>query len=87
MLTVVRNDVELNVLAGDIPEHLVVDLTGYEIGDTIHISAVTLPEGSKTTVDRDFVIANIQAPSGLRSSGVADDDTAEAATEDETSDD
>lgn len=69
VLTIVRPEVELNVLAGDIPDHITVDLTGLEIGDIVHISDVTLPEGSKVTVERDFVIANISAPSGLRSAG------------------
>ncbi|WP_238367295.1 50S ribosomal protein L25/general stress protein Ctc [Mesobacterium pallidum] len=72
VLTVVRAEVELNVLAGDIPDHITVDLTGKDIGDVIHISDVVLPEGAKPTVERDFVIANISAPSGLRSSGDAD---------------
>ena len=67
VLTIVRSDVELMVTAGDIPDHLTVDLTGRNIGDVIHISDVTLPEGAKPTIDRDFVIANISAPSGLRS--------------------
>jgi large subunit ribosomal protein L25 len=67
VLTVVRNDVELNVLAGEIPDHITVDLTGKEIGDVIHIGDVTLPEGVMPTIDRNFVIANISAPSGLRS--------------------
>lgn len=74
VLTIVRPEVELNVLAGEIPDHVTVDLNGLNIGDTITISAVTLPEGSKATIDRDFVIANISAPSGLRSAGVADDE-------------
>jgi large subunit ribosomal protein L25 len=68
VLTVVRNDVELNVLAGDIPDHITVDLTGKDIGDVIHIQDVTLPEGVTPTIERNFVIANISAPSGLRSS-------------------
>ncbi|GHE97611.1 50S ribosomal protein L25 [Aliiroseovarius zhejiangensis] len=67
VLTVVRPEVELNVLAGEIPEQIVVDLTGREVGDVIHISDVDLPKGVKPTVDRDFVIANISAPSSLRS--------------------
>ena len=67
VLTVVRPEVELEVLAGEIPDHITVDLTGKEIGDVIHISDVVLPEGAKPTIDRDFVIANISAPSGLRS--------------------
>lgn len=66
-LTVVRPEVELEVLAAEIPDHLTVDLTGKNIGDVIHINDVVLPEGAKPTVDRNFVIANIAAPSGLRS--------------------
>lgn len=76
-LTVVRPEVELNVLAGEIPEKITVDLTDRQIGDVIHIGDVTLPEGTKPTVARNFVIANIAAPSGLRSSGVDDGDEAE----------
>jgi large subunit ribosomal protein L25 len=73
-LTIVRPEVELNVLAGDIPEKLVVDLEGRKIGDVITISAITLPEGTKPTIDRDFVIANIAAP---RTLGADDADDAE----------
>ena len=67
-LTVVRPEVDLNVLAGDIPDHITVDLTGLNVGDVIHINDVVLPEGVRPTIDRNFVIANISAPSGLRSS-------------------
>ncbi|MEE9387974.1 MAG: 50S ribosomal protein L25/general stress protein Ctc [Paracoccaceae bacterium] len=77
VLTVVRNEVELVVTAGDIPEQLVVDLSEKEVGDVCHISEVTIPEGAKLTIDRDFVIANISAPSALRS----EDDEAEDATD------
>ena len=68
VLTVVRNEVELLVTAGDIPDVLTVDMTGLDVGDTINISAITLPAGAKSVIDRDFVIGNISAPSGLRSS-------------------
>ncbi|MBL8562705.1 MAG: 50S ribosomal protein L25/general stress protein Ctc [Gemmobacter sp.] len=64
-LTVVRPEVELEVLASDIPSEIVVDLTGKTFGDVIHIEDVTLPNGAKPTIDRNFVIANITAPSGL----------------------
>ncbi len=64
-LTVVRPEVDLEVLAGDIPDHITVDLTGKNIGDVIHISDVVLPEGAKPTIERNFVIANIAAPAGL----------------------
>jgi len=67
VLTVVRQEVELTVTAGDIPEKIVVDLEGKDVGDTLTISAVDLPAGAVATIDRDFVIANISAPSGLRS--------------------
>jgi large subunit ribosomal protein L25 len=78
VLNAVRPEVELVVTAGDIPEKLTVDLSGLDIGDTITISDITLPAGSKPTIDRDFVIANISAPSGLRSSENEGDDEAEA---------
>lgn len=64
-LVVVRNEVELEVLASDIPDHITVDLTGKQIGDVIHINDVVLPNGVKPTIDRNFVIANLSAPSGL----------------------
>ncbi len=80
VLTVVRSEVELSVIAGDIPDHITVDLDGLKIGDIIHINDVTLPEGVKPTVDRNFVIANISAPSGLKSQDNADDEE-EAAEE------
>ena len=67
VLTVVRPEVELVVTAGDIPEKIVVDMAALDIGDVVTISSVTLPDGTKPTIDRDFVIANISAPSGLKS--------------------
>ncbi|NQY60399.1 50S ribosomal protein L25/general stress protein Ctc [Cognatishimia sp.] len=78
VLTVVRSEVELNVTAGDIPEKIVVDLAGKEVGDVLTISAVELPAGAKPTIDRDFVIANISAPSSLRSSDSDDEGEGEA---------
>ena len=81
VLTVVRAEVELSVIAGDIPEGITVDLTGRGIGDVIHISDVTLPKGVKPTIDRDFVIANITAPSGLVSA--ANEAAAEGEEEEE----
>ncbi|QPM91945.1 50S ribosomal protein L25/general stress protein Ctc [Pseudooceanicola algae] len=81
VLTIVRADVELSVIAGEIPEHIYVDLTGKMIGDTITISQVDLPEGVKPTIDRDFVIANITAPSGLASSDDSDEAEAEEGAE------
>lgn len=64
-LTVVRPEVELEVTASDIPDHITVDLTGKKIGDVIHINDVVLPEGARPTIGRNFVIANVAAPAGL----------------------
>ena len=78
-LVVVRPEVELVVTASDIPDHITVDLSGKKIGDVIHIEDVALPAGVKPTIDRNFVIANIAAPSGLRSSDNEDEPEAESA--------
>ena len=68
MLSISRHDVEVTCPADAIPEEVTVDLTGLDIGDSIHISSVTLPEGVKATIsDRDFTIATVVAPSGMRS--------------------
>lgn len=59
-LNVVRYAVELNVRADSIPDQLDADLGGLEIGDTVRISDITLPDGAQPTVtDRDFTIASI----------------------------
>ena len=78
VLTVVRPEVELIVTASDIPESITVDLEGKDIGDTLTISMVDLPAGAKPTIDRDFVIANVTAPSGLVSADNADEGEAAA---------
>ena len=86
VLTLVRPEVELIVTAGDIPDHITIDVSELEIGDNVTISSVTLPEGAKTTIDRDFVIAQLSAPAGLASSDDEDDgegEEAEAATEED----
>lgn len=79
ILTVVRQEVELKVNASAIPEMLEADLAGREIGDTIKISDITLPAGTRPMItDRDFVIANLEAPRGLVSGDEDEDDGAEA---------
>lgn len=83
VLTVVRPEVELIVTAGDIPEKITVDLSTLKIGDIVHISDVTLPEGTKPTIDRDFVIANISAPSGLAAQEAEEAEEAAAAAAEE----
>ena len=68
VLNVVRHEVELVVPAMSIPEALTLDLAEADLGDSLHISAVTLPEGAEPTItDRDFTIATIAAPAGLKS--------------------
>lgn len=82
VLTVVRGEVDLIVNAGNIPTDIVADLTGLDVGDVITISKIKLPKGTKPNIsDRDFVIANISAPSGLRSSEEEEASEEEAAEE------
>ena len=82
VLNVVRYEVELNCPATAIPEKVTIDLEGVKIGDSIHISAVPLPEGVTPTItDRDFTVATLASPGG----GVKneDDDAEDAAADDE----
>ncbi len=70
VLTVVRAEVELKVVASNIPDELVADLTGLDVNDVIRISDITLPEGARPVItDRDFMIANISAPTVLKAEG------------------
>ena len=79
VLTVVRPEVELLVNAMEIPSALEVDIKDFEVGDTITISNIVLPSGTETTIKgRDFVVANIQAPSGLKSSENESSDTGDS---------
>lgn len=77
-LTIVRPEVELVVTAGDIPEKITIDLGEMEFGTSITASNVEFPAGSTPSIDRDFVIATIAAPSGITAS---DDDAEEGAAE------
>jgi large subunit ribosomal protein L25 len=71
-LNVVRHDVELMAPADHIPEELVFDLSGLEIGDTVRISAFKLPAGVEPAMDRDFVIATIAATGAMTSDEAAE---------------
>lgn len=62
VLNIVRREVELLCSPLNIPGELVFDLNGLDIGDSIHIGAIELPEGVATTTDRDFTVATIAAP-------------------------
>ena len=81
VLNIVRHEVELIVDADNIPEFLEADLTGLDLNDGIHISAIALPEGSTPTItDRDFTVATIAVPSGFVEAGEGE---GEEATEEE----
>ena len=81
VLTVVRPEVELLCTAGDIPEKITVDVAGMNINDVVTISSVELPKGTKPTIDRDFVIANVSAPTGLSTSDDEEGEEAEVAVD------
>jgi len=78
VLNVVRHELELVCDAAKIPNEIANSLAGLEIGDAVHISSVTLPEGSKSAIeDRDFTVATVVAPSAMK----AEDEEAAAAGE------
>ena len=81
VLNSVRHELELVCDAAEIPEEIVIDLAGTDIGDSIHISHVALPKGTSSAItDRDFTIATIVAPSGVKAEA-AEAAAAEAAAE------
>ncbi len=68
VLNIVQHDIELICDAAEIPDELHVDLTGLDIGDSIHISNIKLPKGAKPAIDdRDFTVATLVAPSAMKS--------------------
>ncbi len=78
VLNVVRHTVEMTVPADSIPEALEIDLANAEPGDSLHISAVTIPEGCQPTItDRDFTNATIAAPAGVQEEDDADCEASE----------
>ena len=83
VLNIVRPQVELNCPAISIPEKITVDLEGLNVGHTIHISSINLPEGCTPTItDRDFTVATIAAPRG--GLGESEDDEDKEETTEET---
>ncbi len=76
-LEIVRHDVELACPADQIPEELVIDLAIHNIGDTIRMSEIKLPNGVRPSVERDFVIATLKA-SASAVSDAAEGETTEA---------
>lgn len=91
VLNVVRHELELVCENDKIPGEIEIDVTGKEVGDSIHISELTLPEGSESAItDRDFTIATLVAPSALKKSedeAAAGDEDAGEAAEAESGDD
>nr|WP_319383454.1 50S ribosomal protein L25/general stress protein Ctc [uncultured Roseibium sp.] len=84
VLNVVRHTVEMTVPADSIPEALQLDLANAEPGDSLHISAVTIPEGCQPTItDRDFTIATIAAPAGVQEEEEVDGEASEEEATDE----
>ena len=68
VLNIVRHDLELICDAAQIPDQIEIDLTGLDIGDSVHISQISLPKGSKSAIeDRDYTIATVVAPSAMKS--------------------
>jgi large subunit ribosomal protein L25 len=85
VLNVVRHEIELNCPATAIPEKIIIDLNDLKIGDSIHISAIELPEGVEPTItDRDFTVATLQSPGGGVKNEDEDED-GEETEEEETS--
>ena len=81
-LNVVRYEVELNCPADDIPEKITIDLEGLKVGESIHISAIELPDGVTPTItDRDFTVATLQSPGGGVKNEDDEDEAAEEASE------
>ena len=79
VLNVVRHVVEVNCPADSIPEYFTVDLEKWDLGDSINISSIDLPENVVPSItDRDFTIATIAAPAGLKSEEEETDEAPEA---------
>jgi large subunit ribosomal protein L25 len=82
VLNIVRRELELLCPADAIPGEIVVDLKDADIGDSLHISQVALPEGVRPAIaDRDFTIATISAPTLIREE---EGEAVEEAAEEET---
>ncbi len=75
VLNIVRHAIEVNCPAGSIPESIEVDISGMDIGDSVHISSVTLPKGVEPTItDRDFTIATMQGSRAVIEDEIEDED-------------
>ena len=82
VLNVVRHELDLICEADKIPSQIEIDVTGKDVGESIHISEINLPEGSTSAItDRDFTIATLVAPSALKRSESEDEETEEVAAD------
>jgi large subunit ribosomal protein L25 len=84
VLNVVRHELDLVCESDKIPDEIEIDVTGKEVGDSIHISEISLPAGSESAItDRDYTIATLVAPSALKKSEGAEgeDDEEELAAD------
>jgi large subunit ribosomal protein L25 len=80
VLNIVRHELQLDCASSAIPDQIEISLAGRDVGDSIHISAVTLPQGVTSHItDRDFTIATMVAPSALKSEAADAEAAAEAA--------
>ncbi len=77
-LNVARYELELACAATAMPDFVEVDLTPYDIGDSIKLSDITLPENTKSAIDRDLTIATITAPKTIEEEE-AEEEAADAA--------
>jgi large subunit ribosomal protein L25 len=84
VLNIVRRKVELKCPGENIPDDITVDLTGTDIGTSIKISSVKLPENVLPTIDRDFVIATVAAPTVMKEPEKPTEEAAAEGAESET---
>ncbi|CAN5309978.1 hypothetical protein BH10PSE7_BH10PSE7_20980 [soil metagenome] len=80
VLNIVRHEIDLYCPADNIPDEIMIDLTGYEIGQSIHISSVKLPENVTPAIrERDFTVATIASAAAMKEEETATDEAAAAA--------
>ena len=78
VLNIVRHEIEFTCRADVIPQQIEINLGGLEIGDSVHISMVKLPDGVTPTItDRDFTIATVAAPSAVKAEAAEEQAAAE----------
>ena len=88
VINMVRHEIEVRARPDALPESFEIDLTGLEIGDSVHISAITMPEGVTPTITgRDFTIITLAAPTVATAAEDEEEAAAAAASESSTSED